>query len=55
MAALNIRGGDTVTIHAEGAEVGAAVHAVIEVLTEVGCADERRNDAGNVLKEYGMS
>lgn len=55
VAALNIRGGDTVTIHAEGAEVGAAVHAVIEVLTEVGCADERRNDAGNVLKEYGMS
>lgn len=46
VAALNIRGGDTVTIQAEGAEVGAAVHAVTKVLIEAGCAGERRNDAG---------
>lgn len=37
VAALNIRGGDSVTIQAEGAEVRAAVHAVTEVLTEPGC------------------
>lgn len=37
VAALNIRGGDSVTIQAEGAEVRAAVHAVTEVLTEAGC------------------
>lgn len=55
VAALNIRGGDTVTIHAEGAEVGAAVCAVTEVLTEAGCADESRNDARSVLKERGIS
>ena len=46
VAALNIRGGDTVTIQAEGAEDGAAVHAVTKVLTATGCAGERRNDAG---------
>lgn len=37
VAALNIRGGDSVTIQAEGAEVRAAVRAVTEVLTEAGC------------------
>ena len=43
VAALNIRGGETMTIQAEGAEVAAAVHAVTEVLTEAGCAGDRRN------------
>lgn len=45
VAALSIRGGDTVTIQAEGAEVAAAVHAVTEVFTEAGCAGDRRNEA----------
>lgn len=55
IAALNIRGGDTVTIHAEGAEGRAAVHAVTEVLTEAACADAPRNDAGSLLQERGIS
>ena len=37
VAALSIRGGDSVTIQAEGADVRAAVRAVTEVLTEAGC------------------
>ncbi|MDO5144944.1 MAG: hypothetical protein Q4E72_10155 [bacterium] len=45
VAAQSIRGGDTVTIQAEGTEVAAAVHAVTEVLTEAGCAGDRRNEA----------
>lgn len=51
VAALNIRGGDSVTIQAEGAEGRAAVHAVTEVLTETGCAYYRVNDAGSVPHE----
>ena len=51
VAALNIRGGDSVTIQAEGAEGRAAVHAVTEVLTETGCAYSRVNDAGSVPYE----
>ena len=37
VAALSIRGGDSVTIQAEGADVRAAVRAVTEVLTEAVC------------------
>lgn len=55
VAALNIRGGDTVTIQAEGAEGRAAVHAVTEVLTEAGCAYSHMNDAGSVLQEREIS